>query len=133
MSQENAAPADDTPVHTQAALDAAVATATTNATAAAMTAERARITQLAELDSDSTLSASLTKAIGDGTSAGDYAIGLARENKAAIATAADAAKSEAVKPGELPSGARAEVQPNRGQAAVDRLRGKIPGLPAKAS
>lgn len=133
MSQEHAAPAGDEPVHTQAALDAAVATASANATSAATTAERERFSALVELDSESTLSASLTEAISEGTSAGDYAIALARENKAAIATAAEAAKTDAAKPTELPSGSAAVgAKPNRGQAAVDRFRGKIPGLPAKA-
>ncbi|MEV5033673.1 S49 family peptidase [Sphingobium sp. LMC3-1-1.1] len=133
MDPNAQAPAGNEPVYTEAQMSAAKTETAQTATAAATTAERARISALAELDSDSTLSASLTKAINEGTSAGDYAIGLARENKAAIATAAEAAKSEAVRPGELPSGRTAHGgQANRGQAAVDRLRGKIPGLPAKA-
>ena len=132
MNTTTTAPADDEPVYTEAQMSAAKAEAS-QATAAAITAERERFAQLAELDSGSTLSASLTQAISEGTSAGDYAIALARENKAAIATAAEAAKTEAVKPGELPSGSAATgAKPNRGQAAVDRMRGKIPGLPAKA-
>lgn len=136
MSTPNPAPADDTPVHTQAQLDAAVASASANATAAATTDERDRISALAELDSDSTISASLSKAMTEGTSAGDYAIGLAQAAKAATATALEAAKSDAVKPDALPSGGAARgactgEKGNRGEAAVARYRGKIPGLPAK--
>lgn len=132
MTTQTAAPADDTPVHTQAQMDAAVATAKADAT----TAERERISALAGLDSDSTISASLTKAISEGTSAGDYAIGLAQAAKAATATALEAAKTDAIKPDALPSGGAARgtgtgEKGNRGEAAVARFRGKIPGLPAK--
>ena len=137
MSQHNPAPADDTPVHSQAAMDAAVATANADATTKATTAERERVTALAALDSDSQISASLTQAISEGTSAGDYAIGLAQTAKAATATALEAAKAEAVKPGDLPRGGAArgngaDAPVNRGEAAVARFRGRIPGLPAKA-
>ncbi|UZW55548.1 S49 family peptidase [Sphingobium sp. JS3065] len=131
MDPNAQAPAGNEPVYTEAQMSAAKMEASQAAATAAATAERERITALAELDSDSTLSASLTKAISEGVSAGDYAIGLARENKAAVATAAEAAKADAAKAGELPAGGRAETKPNRGQAAVDRLRGKIPGLPGK--
>lgn len=124
---------EDAPVHTEAQTQATVATAT----AAAITTERDRITQLCALDSDSSISAGLTAAIAEGTSAGDYAIGLATAAKAATATALEAAKSDAVSGEKLPSksAARAGVgsgqKVNRGKAVMERYAGVHPSIPAR--
>ena len=113
---------------TQADLDAAVAAARTEATAtattAATTAERERVTALAELDSGTTLSAAFTEAVSAGTSAGDFAIGLARAAEGKTGAALDAAKAEAVPAGKLPAtGAHADParpgEANRGKAYAD--------------
>lgn len=137
MSIEATAPAADQPEFTKAQLDAAVASAATSASAAAVTGERERIAALAELDAASSVSPALASAIADGTSAGDFAIGLARASKAAAGAALTGLQADAVKPGDLPvadaataqGGAQAPV--NRGAAAVERLRGKVPHLPGK--
>lgn len=114
-----------------------MASARTEAAAAATTAERARITALAELDGESSISASLQGAIESGQSAGDFAIALAKASKDQQAAALTNAKADAVQGGQLPeAGARSagngNEKVNRGQAAVNRLRGKVPGLPAQA-
>jgi signal peptide peptidase SppA len=138
MDEKNGAPAaDTTPVYTEAQMSAAKTEAASAAATAAIAAERERVTQLAELDSDSTISASLGTAISAGTSAGDFAIALAKDAKTATATALEAAKNDAVKGDELPGkgaarGSGSGDKVNRGEAAVARLRGKIPGLPARA-
>ena len=137
MDNGNAAPAGDQPVHTEAALASAVATAQTQASTAATTAERERITALIELDAESSVSDGAMKAITDGTDAGAFAIGLAKAAKVEGAAALAAAKADAVTTEQIPPkgdarGAGTEEQVNRGAAAVDRLRGKVRGLPARA-
>ncbi|BBD01846.1 S49 family peptidase [Sphingobium sp. YG1] len=132
MSTSNPAPGDDTPVHTDAQMQTAVA----SATMAAVTAERERFAQLCALDSDSTISDGLNAAITDGTSAGEYAIGLATAAKAATATALETAKNEAASGEQLPgkSASRASGQGqkvSRGKAIMDRYAGKHPSIPAR--
>jgi len=135
MSREDLAPAaDNQPVHTQAALEAAVATATSSATAAAQTAERERVTALVELDAESNVSEPLAAAISAGTSAGDFAIARQKASREQQAGALDGARADAARGTELPSQRRpdSETPPNRGEAAVSRMRGKHKGLPATA-
>lgn len=108
MSANNPAPAAEQPEFTQAALDAAVATASASATAAAQTAaqtaERERISALVELDAASTVSPALASAISEGTSAGDFAIGLAKAAKAAGPAALAAARGDAAGAAKLDAG-----------------------------
>ncbi len=132
MSTNN--PGDDAPIHTEAQLQAAVASATT----AAVTAERDRLGQLCALDSDSSISEGLSAAISEGTSAGEYAIGLATAAKAATATALEAAKNEAVAGEQLPgksaswSGGRSGQKVNRGKAVMERYAGVHPSIPGRS-
>lgn len=124
---------------TQAAIDAARQEGHATGVTEGAQAERQRIVALAELDSASTLSAELTGAIEAGTSAGDFAIGLAKAQKAAQGQALADLKGEAVPAADVPkadqTAARGGVNPpvNRGLAAVERNRGKVPGLPAKTA
>lgn len=134
MSTEaNAPAANSQPEFTQADLDAARAEGVTEGQTAGAETERNRITALAELDEGSTLSASLTGAIAEGTNPGDYAISLAKDAKSKREGAAAAARGDAVSSTDLPEGGGnadpAAPKGNRGQAAVDRMRGKHPGLP----
>lgn len=134
MDREDLAPAaDNQPVHTQAAMDQAVAAAQTEATSAAVTAERQRVAALVELDAESSVSEGLAQAISAGTSAGDFAIALQKASRQQQAGALEGARQDAAKPEELPEG-RPPQQPqgNRGQAAVARHRGRHRGLPAQA-
>lgn len=127
MPDPNPAPAADAPEFTQTTQDAAVQSA--------VTAERERFAALAELDAESSLSDSLTAAISAGTSAGDFAIALARASRQREAGALADARSDAARADELPQprtderGGAAKV--GRGAAAVQRLRGSHPGLPAQ--
>lgn len=137
MDRDDLAPAaNNQPVHTQAALDAAVSTARTEAASAAVTAERDRVTALAELDAESTFSDGLTAAITGGTSAGDFATQLVKAGREQQASALEGARKDAAKPDTLPEGrtdaAAAPGKVNRGEQAVEKLRGKHRGLPAKA-
>ena len=114
-----------------------LASACTEAATAAASNERARILALAELDGESTLSAALTGAINEGQSAGDFAIALQKAAKNQQSAALANAKADAVSGEKLPetgarSGANGNEKVNRGTAAVARLRGKVPGLPASA-
>lgn len=115
------------PEFTQADLDAATAAASTKATSdatvAATAAERARFTALAEADAGSTISPALAAAVAEGTSAGDFALGLLAAAKAQGSNALAAARSEAVPAGALPQGGAvaAVAEPaaaNRGAAYV---------------
>jgi len=116
---------------TQEQMDAAVSTARTEAHAeglkAGTEAERARFTALAEIDAGTTLSADLTAAIEAGTSAGDFAIGLAKAAKTQGAKALADAKTDAVDRADLPAGgaaaaaAAAQGKPeNRGAAYAQK-------------
>jgi ClpP class serine protease len=133
MSDQTTAPAAEQPVFTQAQHDQAVTTARTEGA----TSERDRITSLATIASVD-FGESLTAAIADGTEPGAFAVSQAKDSKAKIAAAADAGKREAVSAEDLPAGSAAGAtggqapKANRGQAAVERLRGKVPGLPAQA-
>lgn len=118
---------------TQATQDAAVAAARTAATSA----ERARVTAVIEADAESAVSEAAMKAIGEGTSAGDFALELAKGAKAQQQEALAAAKADAPSGDDLPgSGAAAAAaggkKPNRGTAVVERLRGSHKGLPKEA-
>jgi signal peptide peptidase SppA len=109
MSTTQTAPAaEQQPEFTQADLDAAASAAHaqghTEGLTSGASAERARISALAELDAGSTVSASLTAAIEAGTSAGDFAIGLAKAAKAEGANALAAAAAEATPAAALPAG-----------------------------
>lgn len=132
MSEKTTAPAATAPEFTQATQDAAVATARTEATAA----ERERITQLADLDAESTVSPALAEAISSGQTAGDFAIALARAGKTAQSQALADAKADAASGDALPdqrTDAGSSTKPkNRGLAAVERMRGVHKGLPTKA-
>ncbi len=101
--------AEQQPTITQAALDAAVTTARAEGVAQGETNERARFAALAELDEGSTVSASLSEAMTAGTSAGDFAIALAKANKAKLGTALANAEADAVETTELPQGGAAAV------------------------
>ena len=137
MSNETPTPAAEQPVFTQAQHDAAIATARTEATTAGATAERERITALATI-AGVDLGEPLSAAIADGTEAGAFAVAQAQAGQAKLAAAAAAAKGEAVPGAELPdasaaaAGGGAAPKVNRGQAAVERNRGKVKGLPASA-
>ncbi len=132
MNTNNTAPAAEAPEFTKATQDAAVASARTEAT----TAERERITQLVEIDAESAVSPALSAAIGAGTSAGEFAIQLARATKEQQKAALDGAKADAVTGTDLPEqrtdDSASRTQVNRGTAAVNRMRGKHKGLPASA-
>ncbi len=115
------------PEFTQADVEAIVADKTTKATsdasAAATAAERARFTALAEADSGSTISPALAAAVAEGTSAGDFALGLLAAQKQAGSAALAAARSEAVPVATLPQGGAAaalagDAPVNRGLAHV---------------
>lgn len=132
MDREDLAPAaENQPVITQTQLEQA----RTEAASAAVTAERARVAQLAELDDESTVSESLAAAITAGTSAGDFAIERQKAAKQAQADALGAARTDAADVGDIGkrSDASSSAKPgNRGESAVTRMRGKVPGLPATA-
>lgn len=133
MDPNASAPAAvDQPEFTLATQQAAVQSAVT----AAVTAERERVKALAELDDESTVSEPLNAAIAAGTSAGDFAIQRQKAAREAQAAALTGARADAASATDLPhrrsdTSASAKA-PNRGEAAVNRLRGKIPGLPATA-
>jgi len=73
--------------------------------------ERCRILSILEVDPGSSISPRAAAAVAAGTAARDYAASIQRETVTA--------------PNRGPS-------TNRGVAAVRRLRGKVPGLPAEA-
>ncbi len=129
MSTEaNAPAASDQPVYTQAQQDAAVASAQQSATTAAAAAERERVTQLAEIDGGSSLSAELSEAISAGTSVADFALAQSRAAKAKRDGALAAAKNEAVQANQMPEGGASATRTtgaaavNRGKAYADRKK-----------
>lgn len=133
MSTHNPAPAaEQQPENTQASIDAARAeghaAGRAEGLAAGATAERERFTALAELDSGSKISASLAEAMTAGTSVADFALAQARAKKGQIEAAANGAKADAVKPGDLPEGSAQagsggqKPTANRGQAFIERQR-----------
>ncbi|HEX8374777.1 MAG TPA: S49 family peptidase [Geminicoccaceae bacterium] len=130
MNTDKNAPAGDAqPEFNQATQTAAVQ--------AAVTSERERITQLASLDAESTLSDGLTAAISAGTSAGDFAIQLQTASREKQTAALAAARGDSVAGDKLPeqrtdAAGTGGGKPNRGAAVVERLRGHHKGLPAKA-
>jgi capsid assembly protease len=134
MDRDNLAPAaDNQPGFTQAQLDAAAETARGEA----VTAERARIGQLAELDAQSTISPALTAAIAEGASVADFALQQARSTREQQASALAGARADAVQADQAPAkrtdtAASSTAPANRGAAAVERMRGRHPGLRAKA-
>ena len=98
-------------------------------------AERKRITSLAKI-SATAFSPALSEAIEGGTEPGDFAVAQADAKAAKVGAAAEAAKKDAVSVDDLPEGSSQAADPaqpkaNRGQAAVERNRGKMPGLPAQ--
>lgn len=135
MSTQDNAPAADQPGIDEAAIASARAEGRSEGIQAGTTAERERITALAEIDGESSLSADVTEAIAAGTTAGDFALAQARKAKATTTAALAAAKGDAVQPGDMPdaSAAAAKGGPadkaNRGEAVVAAMRGKHPGLP----
>lgn len=126
MDETQTAPAGDQPAFSQSTQDAAVT--------AAVSADRARVGQLIELDAETTASPALTAAIADGASAGEFAIALTRASASQQKASLEGARDDAAKPGQLPNQRADAVKPgtkiNRGEAAVSHLRGKHPGLPA---
>lgn len=102
-----------TALHT-AGVAAGKAEGETAGSTAGAAAERERITALAELDGQSTVSEGLAAAIEAGTSAGDYAIALQKEAKAAGPDALARAKADAANAGDLP--AMSGHQPGNGEA-----------------
>ncbi|AKM09871.1 hypothetical protein AB433_07545 [Croceicoccus naphthovorans] len=112
MSNEAPAPAaEQQPGITEAQIAAAKAEGREEGITAGATAERARITELAEMDAGSTISASLGEAIEAGTSAGDFAIGLAKAAKAKQGAALTDVKAEAVPAAALPEGGATAAAP----------------------
>lgn len=112
----------------RAALTALVTNATAAGNTAGVTAERARITELASLDAASALSEGVTAAIEAGTSAGDFAIA---QQKAALAAGPDAlakAKADAASASQLPAAdggaAPGGAKANRGQAYADAKKAR---------
>ena len=132
MSTNLTAPtAEQQPEFTQAQMDTAIAGAKaeahTEGLKAGVESERSRSTALAELDGASTVSPELSGAIAAGTSAGDFAIGLAKAAKAQGTTALANAKTDAVNAADLPAGGAAAVAAqlegetaNRGKAFADK-------------
>lgn len=122
----------------QAAIDTARAEGraegVTQGAAEGATAERARIAALAEIGGVA-LPEELSAAIEEGTDPGAFAVEQARASKGKTAAALAAAAGEAVAASDLPASSPAAAaggpapQVNRGEAAVARNRGKIPGLP----
>lgn len=140
MSDGNKAPVAAAPEIDQAALDAARAEGHAEGmkegTTAGANTERARVSALAELDANSKISPELVAAIESGQSAGEFAIELAKSAKAKLNKALLGAKAGAVDPSKIPEkgSANGEQTPvNRGEAAVQRLQGKHPGLPKKVA
>lgn len=101
----------------------AVAAPTADADAKAAEGERGRILALADLCSETTMSASLRAAIEGGQSAGDFAIGMAkaaRERGASV----DQLRAGAVQPGELPqTGTTATADPSKPKTGADKAAG----------
>ena len=112
MSNTNTAPAaEQQPEFTQAQMDTAIAGAKaeghTEGLKAGTDGERARFAALAELDGATSLSPALGAAIEAGTSAGDFAIGLAKAAKAQGTAALADAQADAIAAGDLPAGGAA--------------------------
>lgn len=95
----------------------------TDATAAAVTAERTRILALADLCPSSILATPLRAAIEGGQDAGAFAIGLATAAKARGASLADL-KDGAVQAGQLPSpGKAAGAEPGKAKTGAEQASG----------
>lgn len=128
MPETVTAPAAEAPEFTQASQEAAVNTA--------VSAEQARVAELIEIDAESTVSEGLASAIAAGTSAGAFAIELQKAAKGEQAKALEGARADAPKgeqlPAQRPDASASTAKPNRGEAAVERMRGKHRGLPAQA-
>lgn len=121
MSNPNTAPAaEQQPEFTQEHIDAAELRGEAKGQTMGATAERARFTALAELDGATTMSADLATAIEAGTSAGDFAIGLAKAAKAQGSVALAAAKADAVAAGDLPAGGAAGAAAAAGGEPANR-------------
>lgn len=124
MSKESTAPAAETqPEVTEAALQAARAEGHADGLKAGAEAERQRISAVLEVDGGTSLSQAATAAINAGTTAGEFAIDLARANKAKVGAAAAAGKAEAVQDLPEPSASAADPSapksPNRGKAYAE--------------
>lgn len=133
MSIEAEAPAaTPQPENNEAAIASARAEGHAQGVTAGATAERERITALAELDRGTTLSAGLTEAISAGTSAGDFAIGLARAAAAAPAAALSNLQSDAIKVDALPEAGANAANPG-GAAKVNRGKAFVESKAAKAT
>lgn len=111
-----------------------VATARTEASEAATAAERTRVTALASLCPETTMSAGLSAAIEGGTSAGDFAIGLAQAAKTRGASIEDL-RAGSVDPSQLPLAAKTETpggKPSTGQARADGILAKAAAVGHRA-
>ena len=113
-----------TALHT-AGVAAGKAEGETAGAAAGAAAERERITALAELDGQSTVSEGLAAAIEAGTSAGDYAISLQKAAKTAGPDALARAKADAANANELPAASGNQPgkgETNRGKALIEKQK-----------
>lgn len=125
-TNENAPAAEQQPEFTQAQLDAASTSARAEGVAAGASAERERITALAEVDTGTTLSAAFGAALAAGTSAGDFAIAQVKGQRATATAALADAQSDALDPAKLPEGGAAAAaapgaaKPNRGAAYAEK-------------
>ena len=111
-----------------------VATARTQASEAATAAERTRVTALASLCPETTMSAGLSAAIEGGTSAGDFAIGLAQAAKTRGASIEDL-RAGSVDASQLPLTAKTETpggKPPTGQARADGILAKAAAVGHRA-
>lgn len=113
-----------TALHT-AGIAAGKAEGETAGSTAGAAAERERITALAELDGQTTVSEGLAAAIEAGTSAGDYAIALQKAAKAAGPDALAAAQADAANVSQLPAASghqRGNGEANRGKAYAEKKK-----------
>lgn len=125
MSTEANAPAatNEQPVVTN---EAAIAAASSEAASAATETERSRVSALLEIDAAGSISPALSAAIADGSTAGDFAIALAKSGKAKLAAAGSAAKDEAIAANKLPEGSASAADPakpaesNRGKSYASK-------------
>lgn len=97
-----------------------IASAIHSAQRAAIREECNRVIQLAKQDRQSSISSSLASAIMAGTSVQDFALQQARRSTG---------QQLGGGPRHAPASSKKGGPSNRGKAAVERLRGKHPGLP----
>lgn len=84
--------------------------------------ERVRILALTDLCPETTMSASLRTGIEQGTTAGDFAIGLAQAARTRGASV-DQLRAGAVQPGELPAGKATTSTPGKAKTGAEKATG----------